>query len=142
MVEVRPMTSLDEEAFRAIGDGYVTSETYRVSKRESPQCWQVELQLVPLPVPTTKVYPDLPEDLVMYSGLLPQGFSSGAWDGSRLVGSLIAELRDWNGSLFIWDIRVADDARRRGIGRQLIDRAVEQARAAGLRIISLETQNS
>lgn len=41
----------------------------------------------------------------------------------------------------LWDIRVALDERRRGIGRALLEDARESARARGFRALLVETQN-
>ncbi|MBM2847886.1 MAG: putative GCN5-related N-acetyltransferase, partial [Anaerolineales bacterium] len=73
---------------------------------------------------------------------LKEGLSFGAYEGHQLVGIALAEPRRWNQSLWVWEFHVAEALRGRGIGRKLMDTLAEQGRAAGLRTIVCETQNT
>ncbi len=42
----------------------------------------------------------------------------------------------------VWEFHVAEAYQRRGIGRHLMDALTEKARFAGLRVITLGTQNT
>ena len=54
----------------------------------------------------------------------------------------MAEPRQWNKSLWVWEFHVAETYRRQGIGRQLMDALAQKGHAAGLRTIVCETQNT
>ena len=54
----------------------------------------------------------------------------------------LGERRDWNRTLWLHEFHVAPAYQRRGIGRRLMDELAERAAAAGLRAITLETQNT
>jgi len=68
-----------------------------------------------------------------------------AFDGERVVGGAASMPGTPGGGLgdiaTLWDIRVAPDSRRRGIGRALLDDARESARARGFTALLVETQN-
>jgi ribosomal protein S18 acetylase RimI-like enzyme len=59
-----------------------------------------------------------------------------------MVGVALAEPRQWNETLWVWEFHVAETRRGRGIGRRLMAELAEQARAAGLRALVCETQNT
>jgi ribosomal protein S18 acetylase RimI-like enzyme len=42
----------------------------------------------------------------------------------------------------LWDIRVSPDFKRKGIGSQLFDRAIEWSQARGCKMMNIETQNN
>ena len=66
----------------------------------------------------------------------------GAYDGEMWVGVAVGERRDWNRTLWLHEFHVAAGHHRQGIGRRLMDALAERARAAGLRALMLETQNT
>lgn len=60
------------------------------------------------------------------------------WQGDELVGCVaLRRLDAWHGELK--SMRTAPQLRRQGLARSLLLRVLEQARAAGLRRLSLET---
>jgi len=72
-----------------------------------------------------------------------------AWTAKRRVGGAIVvvepdaakQLGGSERSAMLWDIRVAEDARRRGIARALIEEAARIARVAGCDALEVETQD-
>ena len=68
-----------------------------------------------------------------------------ALEGERVVGGAAVMPGTPGGGLgdvaTLWDIRVAPDLRRRGIGRVLLEDARESARARGFATLLVETQN-
>jgi ribosomal protein S18 acetylase RimI-like enzyme len=50
-------------------------------------------------------------------------------------------LRDCSGCALLWDIRVAPDARRQGIGGALLEAVERRSRERGARSLRVETQN-
>ncbi len=81
----------------------------------------------------------------------PQQFDLGDWhlvlalEGERVVGGAASMPGTPGGGLgdvaTLWDIRVAPNSRRRGIGRALLEDARESARARGFVALLVETQN-
>ena len=65
-----------------------------------------------------------------------------AQDSSKLVALLDVERERWRDTATVWNILVDKSYRRQGLGRELINRAVEWARGHGLRGIVLETQTN
>jgi ribosomal protein S18 acetylase RimI-like enzyme len=59
-----------------------------------------------------------------------------------LVGLAIAQRRNWNRSLWLWELGIEETRRRTGIGTKLVESLVHSAKDAGLRVIVCETQNT
>jgi ribosomal protein S18 acetylase RimI-like enzyme len=98
---------------------------------------------VPLPQPYIKHYEPIDDDTFdNYQRLLPLGFSFAAYDSHECVGLVLCEPRQWHKSLWVLELHVAEAFRGQGIGRQLMETLEQKARAAGLRILVCETQNT
>lgn len=73
-----------------------------------------------------------------------------AYDRERRVGGAtvvvdganIDLLLDWSACALLWDIRVAPDARRQGIGTALLEAVERRAVERGARSLRVETQNN
>lgn len=144
MVEIKVLTSLDRSDMLQVMSGYTSPERFAVSVEERDALITFQLRLETLPQPYTRDFRSglTAEDMQRYQGLLPQGFSLGAYAADQLAGAAIAGAEDWNGTLWIWEFHVAPSFQGRGIGRNLMDRLAELARAAGLRTLRVETQNT
>lgn len=141
-IEIRPIEHMALEEYRPFTAPYSTDKIYRVRWVDTHEGTIFEVQLAPLSQPVTHAYDHWNAEYTeMYNKIFPQGFSWGAWDGDQIVGLLIGERVDWNGSLRIWEFHVAAERRGQGIGRMLMETAAEKARAAGLRTMVVETQN-
>jgi len=72
-----------------------------------------------------------------------------AYDRARRVGGAVVIvddpqidlLRDCPACALLWDVRVAPDARRQGVGSALLEAAEERARERGARSLRVETQD-
>ena len=72
-----------------------------------------------------------------------------AFDRTRRVGGAvvivddpqIGLLRDCPSCALLWDVRVAPDARRQGVGSALLEAAEQRARERGARSLRVETQD-
>lgn len=73
---------------------------------------------------------------------LAQGVSVGASMDGKLVGIAIAELREWDKSINVWEFHVEETHHRQGVGRSLIQGLVDRARVKGLRQIVCEAQST
>ena len=142
MIAIRPITAFDPALFVALAGGYTTAERYRVEAREEDALTEFRLVLEALPEPQRFQFPYHDDELAHYAALADGAFTLGAYDGDAWVGVAVGERRDWNNTLWLHEFHVAAGHQRRGIGRRLMDALAERARAAGLRAIVLETQNT
>jgi ribosomal protein S18 acetylase RimI-like enzyme len=142
MIQIRPIQQIADEEARTVTGSYTCTSIYRVQYSDDDGHTRLELTLEALPQPVTRVYEHFDaETIAHYNSVVQEGFSWGAYAAQELVGFLIAEQRAWNASLWVWEFHVAAAYRRQGIGRGLMDQAVQAARAASLRTIICETQN-
>jgi ribosomal protein S18 acetylase RimI-like enzyme len=139
-IRIRPLGEFSAADLNRLNGPSTCQDTYRVVYQANESGAVFELQLTPLETPYIHCYDYIDDDWVK-TWLKPAGFSFGAYDSEQLVGVLIAEQRDWNHSLWVWEFMVAAERRRQGIGRRLMEHAASQARAVGLRTIVCETQN-
>ena len=142
MITLRPPLPFDAGRFAALASGYTTTAVYRVSHEDGPEGAAIRLTLTPLAEPRVYRFPYVAEELAHYAALAEGAFALGAYDGETWVGVAVAERRDWNRSLWLHEFHVAAGHRGQGIGRRLMAALAERAAAAGLRAITLETQNS
>lgn len=143
MVEIKPLDRFDPEAVQLAITGYVSSAKYALTKTETPTHTIIQAQLVQLDQPYVKRFEPMDEETIQrYTHIVAGGFSFGALDDERLVGLALAEPHKWNKSLWVWEFHISESHRGRGIGRQLMDLLAERARAAGLRTLVCETQNT
>lgn len=142
MIAIRPLTHFDPAGFIALASGYTSTAIYRVSRAESDAETTLRLTLEPLPAPREYRFPYHADELQRFAALVPGPFCLGAFDGERLVAIALGEERAWNRSLWVWEFHVDAAYQRRGIGRRLMDEMAARGRAAGLRALVLETQNT
>ncbi len=143
MFEIRPLLEFDPvELTKLIATGYTSAEKYAVERTESDESAAIRLRLVKLAAPYRKVFAVLPEDLARYRAALPLGFCFGVYTEGEWAGVLLAEPRQWNRSLWVWELHVAPAWQGKGAGRALVEAAAERARQAGLRTLVCETQST
>lgn len=142
MIAIRPLVQFDSDRFRAIASGYSTNEIYAVARAENNQQTRFDLTLEPLKETLVFQFPFGEEDLEHYATLVPSEYCVGAFDEDLLVGIALAEAQAWNRTLWVWEFHVISEYRGRGIGRQLMERLASLAKAASLRAIICETQNT
>ncbi len=142
MIEFRSLTSVTPDVFPLLSAGYSTMERYVVTKMETRERTVFSLDLETLTEPYVKRFELNDGDLTHYHEVVEQGFSLGAWEGSRLVGVAIAEWWRWNNCLWIWEFHVAPDRQGQGIGRAMADELLNRARLAGVSMVGGETQNT
>lgn len=143
MITVKKLRQFTIEEEKSFGlNGFVTREIYEVSKEEKDDEINISLKLKRLDEPLIKEWPHIEKDIVWYNEIIIQELSLGAYDNERLVGVLIAEKREWNNSLWIADIAVAEEYRGQGVGSLLMENLLKLAKAKQVRIIGLETQSS
>lgn len=141
-IQIAKLSQISREDLRRLVSGYTSSEKYIVSKLEDEQHTQITLELAPLEPPFVKRFGRDDELERQYDDLLPQGLSLGAYDGSYLAGIAIAEKREWNKTLWLWELHVEPDYQRQGIGSRLVHGLVRLAENNECRLIACETQNT
>jgi len=142
MIAIRPLTHFDPARFVALASGYTTAAIYRVACVESDAETTFRLSLEPLPAPREFRFPYSAAELERYGNYALGPFGLGAFDGERLVAIALGEEHTWNRSLWVAEFHVDAAYQRRGIGRQLMEAMAARGRAAGLRALILETQNT
>jgi ribosomal protein S18 acetylase RimI-like enzyme len=128
------------ELLRALICGYVSDEKYEVSWQDNAEKTSFSLELVHLKTPYMKQF-EL-EPLEHYQAICSAGFSLAAYDEQQIVAIALAEPRIWNKSLWIHEFHVMPACQGKGIGRALTEALVQRSRAANLRIMTCETQNT
>jgi streptothricin acetyltransferase len=143
MVEIRQLNRFNPDDLSHLLTGYTSNAKYKVNKTESQGQITFSLELVPLQQPYIKRWDPIDAVTLAHYQRLPQsGFSFGAFDRQACVGLAITEPQEWNKSLWVLELHVAETHRRNGIGRQLIQTLAEKGHAGGFRTLVCETQNT
>ena len=143
MIEIRPLLKLDADDIERVITEHSTQECYRVNYSDSDEQTTFSLQLVSINPPRVGKYHHFDAaELERYAGMLKNGYAFGAYEGDILQGFIIAEAREWNDSVWVWEFHVAGLQRGKGIGRGLMERIIAKAKSDGLRMIFCETQNT
>jgi ribosomal protein S18 acetylase RimI-like enzyme len=122
---------------REIGSKYSTSHYYDVSVCRESGSWRIGLTRKAFDKGLDKNYhgklfEDHIEEPRVFAAVL----------GSRQVGWIELGYDRWNNRMRIWEFLVEEEFRNRGIGRLLMNHAVEIAKAKGARMLVLETQTN
>jgi ribosomal protein S18 acetylase RimI-like enzyme len=130
-VSLRPIERPgDDAALASLDITYFTGQSFQVVR----DAGAVGLTLVDLPGPRSRSLPlDLDAD----------GWTDGwvAVVNGRLVGFVATSLAEWNRRLIIWHFYVDAEARRQGVGRRLMDLALEAGARRQAIVAWLETSN-
>jgi ribosomal protein S18 acetylase RimI-like enzyme len=132
-IEIRRADPLgDTDAILAVGTDFETSTILSVERR--PDGFALAEQ--PVEPPVVKSFPvdDLGDDRRWDSAWL-------AFEDATPVGFIATGLEQWNCRMVIWHFYVSRPHRGRGIGRRLVDAAVDAARSRGATRAWLETSN-
>lgn len=141
-IRIRKVDRLRREDVRRLVPGYTTSETFVVHPDSTRSRLGFRLERVRRSPPFRKRYPLPRREWERYRGFVCQGASLGAFDGPRLVGLALVEVREAEHMLWLWEFGVAKSHQRQGIGTTLLRELERRARLAGFRAIGLETQTT
>ena len=142
MIKISKLTQFDQKRYRELTAGYSSPAKYEVIKTEAGDHTQITLTLQSLDPPYLKRFgrdDQLEEHL---EEVLKQGLSLGAYDGGQLIGIAIAEKREWNNSLWVWDFHIDAEYQGKGIGTKLMKALIKLATQAGFWVMVCETQNT
>lgn len=127
-VHYRPATPEDKRAIAALDNSFTTDTVIEVTVSEDG----FRLRTVPVDPPLRKVYPEHDDDPEGNAHLIV------AHDGSGPCGVITFVHQEWNNRLWIADLRVSPAHRGRGIGRELMERALARGRELGAHTAGLE----
>lgn len=130
------------DQLRLGGHGYTSTMKYQVRKDVSDAVMSIHIERIQLEEPYVKKWQVEEDDFEMYDKMIPLGYSLGAYIDDQLVGVAIAEPQHWNNTLMLWNLHIAENYRRSGIGTELLKKVIEVARETGFRVVTLETQNT
>lgn len=143
MIDIRKLNGMTFEEYKSLGhDGYVTDTVYQIITNDNNGETSFTLKYIELKEPFVKTYPVNTDSILNYNELISEGLSLGAYDNNTLAGVLIACKREWNNSIWIEFIEVAEEYRNKKIGTHLLTKLCNNLKDSGFRIIELETQNT
>jgi ribosomal protein S18 acetylase RimI-like enzyme len=127
-----------EDAYlKEIGSKYTSSHYYDVLVRRDSEGWRIDLTRKAFDETLNKNYRGkLFEDHVEE----PRVFT--AHVVSEEVGWIELGYERWNNRMHVWELLVAEEFRKQGIGTLLMNHAVLIARQKGARMLVLETQTN
>jgi GNAT superfamily N-acetyltransferase len=134
--DVRLVELTESDAYPTeLSSKYSTSQFYDLSICRGSGLWKIEFFLRPLGMTLEKNYKGkLFEDHVEE----PRVFV--AMQDNLKVGWIELGYEKWNNRMRVWEFLVKEGFRRKGIGMQLMKKAVEVAKERGARMLVLETQ--
>lgn len=126
----------DDPSLPTLNSRYLTTSYYDLSVCREPSGWTVELTLKPFEAPVAKSYTGT---LFEQHVTEPRVFAA-VLDGDQ-VGWVELGYETWNNRMRMWEFLVKEEFRRLGIGRRLMARVIQVAKARGARMVVLETQS-
>ena len=118
-------------------DDYSTASYYDASINQETDVWHVDFILRPYPEAMEKTYTGkLFEKHVEHSRVFT------AVIGEEEIGWIELGYESWNNRIRIWEFLVKKEFRRQGIGRLLMNKAVELTKEKSARMLVLETQSN
>ena len=143
MIDIRPLQPpFDPERFLEIASGYVTDEIYRVEWEDGEGVTTFALELEALAEPRAVRFEFDADELAAFQESIPSRYCLGAYDDGRWVAVALAGPHTWNNTLRVSEFHIDGAYRGLGIGRRMMSLLAESARAAGLRAIVCEAQNT
>ena len=148
MYAVRPLTEADIPRLTEINPTFTAHTRLAIERRSDDLFagWQLREEPLDAPFHKGRAYDfdaherqQIRGRLQKDSTLLEVVFDE--QDG-RLAGILDMEEESWRQTAWVWNLMLDVDARGQGIGRDLLQRAIEWSRARSLRAILLETQSN
>ena len=133
MIEIRPITRENRE------DLNLPNEPFRMPGRLIPSLkdgvWDYRVER--FEEAESLCFPDEHYDFEQYS---KDGFILGAYEGEKCLGIGIFRDTCWK-YCYLYDLKVCADARRKGVGKALMEAGMAEARARGYHGIYLHAQD-
>lgn len=143
MIDTRVVSPAEVEDRRLFPGSYTTKNYLSVatSGNEAEPAWKLTLAKVGRPM-RRRLEGETLDGLVQLYGPLDRLQLIGAFDGDELVGLLTWKYEDWNRMVWLCDVRVREDHRRKGIAGKMLEDLQWAAMRTDGRGIMLETQTS
>ena len=122
--------------------GYLSDYQYEVISSESESGLSFELTLKKRSETYRKIWNEDESTLDIYRRMICDGISLSAMVDKKPAGVLIAEKRDWNNSVWIEKLHVADEFKQKGVGSLMMKEFELLEDLERSRIIYIETQNT
>lgn len=143
MIELHTLTAHDAPDVLGLIRGYTARAIYAVTQRTTVTAVTFDLHWQDRDEPYVKRFdPPDAETQAYYKGLLDLGLSLGARADDQWVGMAVVEAVQWNRTLWVHEFHVAPGYHGQGIGRRMMVELIKRGRAAGLRMVTCETQNT
>jgi len=140
-MEIRKLEKITDSDICKFGlNGFRTNKILNVENHESDKYFSCSVTEVELEKGFVKEWPLDDSTFKYYNEIISQGISFGAYDSDELVGYILLSEMSWNKSLWIDYLMVSDAYKGTGIGRKLINKALEIA-STNYRVLVLEVQN-
>ena len=135
MLSIRTMETDTAAHYHQVDNRYQAYESVRVCCDDTV----FSLSYSPLPAPIHRSYP--PDTIYTPQELLRRkdAVCFFAWMDDQLAGQAVV-MHNWNELALLWDIRVDEAHRRKGVGGALLNACTQWAKKQGLKGIVAETQ--
>jgi len=130
--------SLDKMGF----NGYTTKKIFQVERSNENSNINIRIVEKDLEEEYIEEWKPSKASEKYFNEVLTQGYSIGVYHQEELIGFAILAYYEWNNSMWIENIRVSEKHQKKGIGKDLIGRALEISREKSVRILGLETQST
>ncbi len=143
MIKIKPLKSITIDEMNTFGyNGFMTDIIYQVER--GLEVDGISFTITPKKLDSTyvKEWRTTVESISYYNDIISKGLSLGAYDGERLVGFIVASDIDWNNSLWIENIRVADNYKGQGISQMILEAMESLGKEKDYRLIGLEVMAS
>lgn len=145
-MQIRPLQLADLDRVNEINTSFTSDSVLAVEKEVEglSVTWQLIERPLSHPWQRTERYIDSQQDVAELQARLRagDGLYLVAEEGNLLIGLLDMEREAWRDTAMIGNILVDRAHRRRGLGREFVQRAVAWGRERNLRALVLETQTN
>lgn len=138
---IKPLTRVKNNPTINWGhNGYKTNHIFEIKTATIEGGFSITMEKVKKDYLKTWLIND--EDIADLNAIIYTDYSFGAYENNELIAWAICDYRNWNNTIYIDNILIAEKYRSKGIGKQLIEAVKNKARECGCRLIELETQNT
>jgi ribosomal protein S18 acetylase RimI-like enzyme len=123
-------------------NGYISQQVFSEKAISENNSFCFKFILKQLDKAYIKTWETTSANIDHFNEIILAGHSFGAYEKDKLIGMVICGERNWNNTLYIENILVAEEHRGKGIGKLLIEKTIRHSQGKNFRLIELETQNT
>ena len=143
MIEIRPLKPVTYDVIEAFGfNGFTTNKVIELRENKINESIVFNLEYIQLKNVYKKEWTLSHDAIVSMNETISEDLSFGAYDQDVLVGFVLTTAIKWNNSLWIENIRIADDYKGLGIAKSLLEHIKTVAKEKDFRVIGLEVMGS